>query len=168
MTRKTLLERLDDLVGWTGIPALSQQPPRRRQVRWPATVALVLAFGGAITATVQGFSSSGYWIGYAALMAGFSIGNFTSIFGPLKPPASLVERVDEWDRSARAQAYLVTFSVFAATAFVGLFAMLWTIAYVPNSLSAKPVLILLFLLMTILTTTPTAYASWRWRWDDDR
>ncbi|MCP4028162.1 MAG: hypothetical protein GY736_17905 [Sphingomonas sp.] len=168
MTRKTLLERLDSLVGWTGIPALSQQPPRRRPLRWPATVALVLAFGGAIIATMQGVISNGYSIGYAALMVGFAIGNFTNIFGPLKPPASLVERVDEWDRSARAQAYLVTFGVFAATVFVGLFVMLWAIAFAPTSLSAKPILILLFLLMTILTTTPTAYASWRWRWDDDR
>lgn len=168
MTRKTLLERLDDLVGWTGIPALSQQPPRRRPLRWPATLALILAFGGAVIATVQGGASNGYWIGYAALMVGFSIGNFTNIFGPLKPPASLVERVDEWDRSARAQAYLVTFGVFAVTVFVGLFAMLWALAFAPASVSAKPVLILMFLLMTILTTTPTAYASWRWRWDDDR
>lgn len=168
MSRKTLLERLDDLVGWTGIPALSQQPPRRRPLRWPATLALVLAFGGAIIATAQGIASTGYWIGYAALMTGFAIGNFTNIFGPLKPPASLVERVDEWDRSVRSQAYLVTFGVFAVTVFVGLFAMLWALAFAPTSLSARPIVILLFLLMTILTTTPTAYASWRWRWDDER
>jgi len=167
MTRKTLLERLDGLVVWTGIPALSQRPPRRRPLRWPATLALMLAFGGATIAAVQGFTGKGYWIGYAALMAGFAIGNFTNIFGPLKSPASLVERVDEWDRSALAQAYLVTFGVFAVTVFVGLFAMLWAIAFAPTSLSAKSILILLILLMTILTTTPTAYASWRWRWDEN-
>lgn len=156
MTRKTLLERLDDLVGWTGIPALSQQPPRRRPLRWPATIVLVLAFGGATIATVQGVTGNGYWIGYAALMTGFAIGNFTNIFEPLKPPASIIERVDEWDKSARKQAYLVTFGVLAATVFVGLFAMLWTLAFSPAALSAKSIFILLFLLMTILTTTPTA------------
>lgn len=168
MSRKTLLERLDDLVGWTGIPALSQRSPRRRPLRWPATLALVLAFGGAVVATALGIDSNGYWIGYAALITGFSIGNFTSIFGPLKPPASLFERVDEWDRSVRSQAYLVTFGVFAATVFVGLFAMMWAVAFGPISLSLRHISILPFLLMTILTTTPTAYASWRWRWDDDR
>lgn len=165
MTRKSPLERLDDLVFWTGIPALSQQPPRRRSLRWPATLALGLAFGGAVTAIEA--TGKGYWIGYAALMAGFSIGNFTNIYGPLKPPASVIERIDEWDRSARSQAYLVTFGVFAATVFASLFALLWVVAFAPSSLSPKPIMILLFLLMTILTTMPTAYASWRWRWDDE-
>ena len=168
MIRKTFLERLDDLVSWTGIPALSQYPPRRRPLRWPATLALVLAFGGAIAAMALGVNTKGYWIGYTVLMIGFSIGNFTNIFGPLKPPASLFERADEWDRSVRSQSYLVTFGVFAATVFLGLFAMMWAVALVPTSLSLRQFSILVFLLMTILTTTPTAYASWRWRWDDDR
>lgn len=168
MSRKTSLERLDELVCWTGIPALSQRPPRRRSLRWPATLALVLAFGGAITTMAIGATGKGYWIGYIVLMTGFAIGNFVSIFGPVKPPASLVERVDEWDRSVRSQAYLVTFGVFAVTVFAGLFAMLWNITIAPSTSSARQVLTLIFLLMAILTTTPTAYASWRWRWEDDR
>lgn len=164
MTRTTPLHRLDHLVRWTGIPALSENPPRRRPLRWPAASALVLAFGGAAGAAATGFAGRGYWLGYGALITGFTVANIVNIFGPLKPFGAFAERVDEWDRQIRSKAYLAAFALFALTTFVGLLTLLATVVYTPAATSMA-ITVLMFLLMTVIAATPTAYASWRWRWD---
>ncbi len=46
MTNQRFFARLDTMVEWTGIPALAKGTPKRRPLRWPATLALALAFGG--------------------------------------------------------------------------------------------------------------------------
>lgn len=165
MTRKTLPARLDDLVRWTGIPAMTEQPVRRRPLRWPSTGSLVLAVGGFVQMASSGMIGRASWIGYAVLMLGFTLGNFMKIYGPLKPFGS-IERVDEWDRATRARSYLVTFAVFAATTFVGLAMLLWGVGLNwPVAAIGRGTMALFFLLATIAAALPTAHASWTTRWE---
>ena len=167
MRRKTRLERLDDLVRWTGIPALSEQPPRRRPLRWPATLALTLALVGYATMAAVEFAGRTSAIGNAALMVGFATGVFMKIFGPLKPYGTVIERVDEWDRAARARSYLFTFVAFAVTTLVGLMLILATLALTQSiEATGQAIMALFFLLMTIISAMPTAHASWKWQWHD--
>lgn len=166
MTRRTLSERLDDLVRWTGIPALTEQPVRRRPLRWPSTMALVLAGTGFVVAMAHtGGTGRASAIGQAVLLCGFALGNVMKIHGPLKPFGS-IEHVDEWDQVTRARAYLFTFAAFAAVTFAGLAVLLaggamnW-----PTDAIGRGAMALFFLLATIAATLPTAHASWTVRWE---
>lgn len=167
MTRRTLAELLDDSVRWTGIPAMSERPVRRRPLRLPSTMALSLAGAGFATMAASGFAGRLAAIGYAILMIGFAIGVFVRIFGPLKHFGTVNEQVDELDRAVRARAYLVTFAVFAATTIVGLFAIMATLALGQSvETTGRATMALFFVLMTILSALPTAHASWSWRWEN--
>lgn len=168
MSDKTIPERLDDLVLWTGIPQLSQQPPRRRPLRWPATIALLLAVGGFATMATSNFSGHAYGASEAAMMIGFAIAAFVQIWGPLKPFGAFNEHADEWDRTVRARSYLVTFAAFAVVTMLGIGVLLQLVVLYPLAPTAieRGLDGLLFTLLTIGTATPTAYASWRWQWRD--
>lgn len=169
MTRKTVPQRLDALVGWTGIPDLAQHPPRRRPLRWPATLALILAFGGVALSLTQGMRTPLAMAGYGLEMLGFAIASFVKILGPLKPCGS-AETADEWDRMVRARAYLWTFAVFGVTTMVALFLLMAGLAFDwPKRALMQGGAQTLFLLFTILSATPAAQASWavRWHQDDD-
>ncbi|WP_375395664.1 hypothetical protein [uncultured Sphingomonas sp.] len=138
MNHKTIPERLDDLVLWTGIPQrtpqISQRPVRRRPLRWPATIALALAIGGFATMVAGGFSGRAFWPSKAAMTIGFVIAVFVQIWGPLKPFGALNEQVDEWDRTVRARSYLVTFAAFAVVTMLGIGVLLQlAVLYPPAS-----------------------------------
>ena len=170
MTDKTTLQRLDALVGWTGIPALSQHPPRRRPLRWPATIALALAFAGIALSLSRGMQTPLALAGYGIEMLGFALAMVVKIVGPLKPYGG-TEKTDEWDRAVRARAYLWTFAVFAITTMLALFALMAGLALDwPKPALMQGAAQTLFLLFTILNATPAAQASWavRWQQDDDQ
>ncbi|WP_426255297.1 hypothetical protein [Sphingomonas sp. DC2300-3] len=170
MTDKTPLQRLDALVGWTGIPALSQHPPRRRPLRWPATIALALAFAGIALSLSRGMQTPLALAGYGIEMLGFALAMVVKIVGPLKPYGG-TEKTDEWDRAVRARAYLWTFAVFAITTMLALFALMAGLALDwPKPALMQGAAQTLFLLFTILNATPAAQASWavRWQQDDDQ
>lgn len=158
MTRKPLLNRLDDAVRWTGIPAYAEGAPRRRPLRWPSTIALALAVGGFGVAISE---PERPWIGYAALVMGFVLGVFMPIFGPLKPWGG-TESVDERERAVRAKAYLIVSSAFAATAFIGLWLIVWRSFTSRASIDALrwSTIDLVFLLAATYTAGPTCFASW--------
>lgn len=154
---KTILERLDDSVRWTGIPDLAQGHPRRRPLRWPSLFVLILAVVG----FALDFGQPRPWSGYALLMLGFGLANFIPIWGPIKPWGSQ-ERIDEFDRTLRARAFLVAFMALGGVAVIGL----WLIAGISalqdwnaNTLRGT-VMRLGFLLATIFTAGPACYASW--------
>lgn len=154
MTDKTPLQRLDALVGWTGIPALSQHPPRRRPLRWPATIALALAFAGIALSLSRGMQTPLALAGYGIEMLGFMLAMVVKIVGPLKPYGG-VEKADEWDRAVRARAYLSTFAVFAITTMLALFALMAGLALDwPKPALMQGAAQTLFLLFTILNATP--------------
>jgi hypothetical protein len=122
--RKTIPQRMDDMVRWTGIPAFAQGKPRRRPLRWMSTLAAVGALAGFVVSMAGGFEGPTMWVGYSVLMAAFTVGTCLQIVGPLKPFGSR-ERVDEFDQALRNRAYLFTFPLFALTTALGLILLLF-------------------------------------------
>jgi hypothetical protein len=160
VSRKTLAQRLDDSVRWTGIPDAAMRAPRRRPLRALSTLALTLATAGLIV-MIAG-SARLQWFGYGMIMLGFCFASFMPVWGPLKPWSTLVEPVDERERAVRARAFLIALSVIAFVAVCGL----WLI--VPLSILAKwsdnmlrmAILGLAFLIATLYSALPTCIASW--------
>lgn len=171
MTRKPLLQRLDDSVRWTGIPALAAGHPRRRPLRWPATTALVLAIGGFAVLSISPASSAPepFLIGYTAIMLGFGIAIVTRLLGPLKPYGTM-ERVDEWDRTMRDRAYAFTYTLTSVTlpALLLLLPGIALLAHWDAGMWNRMIAALGFTLMAVFAALPTAHASWSFAWAEDR
>ena len=72
--RKTIPQRMDDLVAWTGIPAITQRHPRRRPLRWLSATAAGAAVVGFVASAATSFAGRATWIGYGVLLGGFVIG----------------------------------------------------------------------------------------------
>ncbi len=164
--RKSIAERLDDGVRWTGLP-YDWSNPLRRKLRWMSSIVLALGIAGFVMAFGQPRQGLGSWL----LIMCFSLGNVLPVWGPIKPWGTL-ERADEFDRALRARAFLVALSVLAATAIIGLglivglsLAQEWT-----DHTLRTAAMHLAFLLMVIYGAGPTCYASWTLRpvGDDDR
>ena len=162
MTNRRFFERLDAMVRWTGVPALAEGKQRRRPLRGPSTVALVMAaMGYAVVLASQRYA----YAGYIFLMLGMSVGNFMRIFGPLKPWGSM-ERVDEWDEATRYRAIAFTYTIISVTVPLGLILLTacanlagWDMPQLSMALVATA-----FLFMTVVSAMPTAHASWTIRW----
>jgi len=165
VTNRSLFAWLDDMVRWTGIPALAEGKPRRRPLRGPATLALVLAVIGY---AVVLWSQQRATLGYSVLIVGFSIGNFMKLLGPLKPFGS-IERVDEWDQAARSRSIVFTYMMISVTVPLGLLLLVATanLAGWDMLRLSQAVMATAFLLMTIFSALPTAHASWAVRWERD-
>jgi MFS family permease len=158
---KSLLERLDDSVRWTRIPALAESGVRRRHHRWLPIAALALSTGGLLLSLQR---PSLFWVGWGLLIAGMSIGNFLPSFGPLVPPLSS-ESVDERQRSQRRDAYLFAFVAIGIVAVLGLFALAGAAAVRDWSrdLLLREMVALTLYLLALFTTLPTLHASWKTR-----
>ena len=170
MTDKTVLQRLDGLVSWTGVDALAQQPPRRRPMRWPTAIALTLAVGGYAVNLLCGLRSGTFAIGIGLQALAMASSGFIAGFGPLKPFGS-IERVDEWDRALRTRSYMMTFTTFVFATAAASVLLLAALAFdVPRDVILRGTLATIFLLEIIVMILPTAYASWtvRWQQDDDQ
>lgn len=162
--RKTIPQRMDDLVMWTGIPRFAQ---RRRPLRWLSATSATAAVAGFLVSAVTGFAARATWIGYAILMVGFMLGTCLQIFGPLKPFNS-PERVDEFDRTLRSRAYLFAFPVFALATVAGLLLLMFMMVMRWPSASVILCLAELMLMLAALSfAVPTAYASWSVEWHKD-
>lgn len=155
--RTSMLNRLDGSVSWTGIPALARAQVRRRSLRWPSVLLLLLAFAG--FAIDFGKSEIGW--GYAMIMIAVAVSPILPVLGPLKPWGSL-ERVDELDQLLRARAYIAGLMILATVAMGGL----WLIVGVsvldnwPPEALRWTVVKFAFVLGTIFNASPTCYASW--------
>jgi hypothetical protein len=166
--RKTIPQRMDDLVNWTGIPALSQGKFRRRPFRWLSALAVLGAVGGFVASAAGGFLNAGFALGYMVLIASFVLGLVVQVFGPLKPFNSATERADEFDRVLRTRAYLFAYPVFAFVTALGLLlvmyllVMQWPRPAVMNCLGE-----LFLVLIALGFTLPTLYASWAVEWYKD-
>ena len=154
-----LLERLDKIARWTGIPKLSERPARRRAMRFLPIVTLAL---GTVGFGIILFYPDQYWFGYAGMMLCFCLSVFFPIFGPIKQAAQPNENLDELDRMMGRKAYLFTFGVISIVAIVGIWCLIGLSAYADwkREILIKAMVGLLFYLMSLLTTLPTLYASW--------
>lgn len=153
---------LDDLSRRTGIPALAEGRPRRRQLRWTPVIALALATAGIAIEFVSARPQLS--LGYALLIIGFLTATFCPLYGPLKPWGT-IEPVDEWDRDMRRRAFLVGFASMAVAGLI----LFWGIAAAAALANWQGSDIALratgcaFFLMTLYGAVPTLYASWATR-----
>lgn len=167
--KKTILDRLDDSVRWTGLAEVAQARPRRRHLRWLPVVALTTGTAGMLTVITwpQGYH---YFIGHAGVIFGFLIGSWLPLFGPLKPWGTL-EAVDEFDRALRRDAFFVGFATISIVAFLGIWLLVGVT--VTEGLTRDALLRAMtsfgLYLLSLYSAVPTLYASWTTRpiIDDD-
>ncbi len=154
----SLLERMDRLVLWSGIPRVLENRLRRRHLRWLPLVMMTFATVGLLTILLR---PSSYWVGYAMLMVAYFIGNFVPMVGPVVPLLAN-EDVDERERTSRRNALLVGFGTISAVAFVGLFVLiaLTVLQNWPLHTLLRAMMALAFYFLVIYATVPTLYASW--------
>lgn len=117
---KPLTEHLDDFANSTGLPKLLAYQPRRRPLRGLAIASLLL---GTIGMGVGLIGTHWYWIAEALLMIAFALSVWLPIFGPIKPWASTLERIDEYDEAVRSRAYLAALPAILIAGAFGLFAL---------------------------------------------
>lgn len=155
----SILETLDKMTKWTKIPELVEGNFRRRRMRFLPVATLSFASIGLVFILL--FTEK-YWIGYAALMLSFGVGNFLPLYGPVKHPANPHDNVDERDLKLRRDAYYVTFSVICVVAILGIW-MFVGLAFLrewPREVLIRAMIALSFYLMCLVSTMPTLYASW--------
>jgi hypothetical protein len=117
---KSLNQRLDDLANSTGVSKLVAYQPRRRPLRGLAILSLLLGATGLIIGLI---GTDWYWTAEALMMVGFFLSGWLPLFGPVKPWASMRERVDEYDEAVRSRAYLVALPAILIAGAFGLFAL---------------------------------------------
>ena len=155
----SILETLDRLTKWTKIPELVEGNVRRRRMRFlPAATLLIASIGLAI---ILLFTEK-YWLGYAALMLSFAVGNFLPLYGPVKQASNLHDNADERDLMLRRDANYVTFFLVSALAIIGIFAVpgLALFKEWPREILIRAMMALGFYLMCLVSIVPTLYASW--------
>jgi len=160
---KTVSQRLDDMVEWTGIPAMQrrfeQGEVRRYRLRlWPIAV-IIIGTGGLLLGL---FDPDRYFLGHGLVMVAMMGSLGLPIFGPVKPWSS-PSLVDEYDRRVRRDAYLVTLSIVAAGALIALFGLglRAQIAEWPRDTLVRAMQIASVYLVVLLGSLPTLHASWR-------
>ena len=150
-----------------GHSRLAAGHPRRRPLRWLSAAAAAAALGGFVASAAGGFVGPSRWIGYAAVIGGFSIGTLLQIFGPLKPFNS-GERVDEFDRALRARAYLFAFPWFALATVLGLMLLMYMMVMQwPREALMLSLAEFMMMLVALGSSLPTVYASWSVQWEKD-
>lgn len=164
MKRKTIPQRLDDSVRWTGIPTVMEafdkgDGRQRRHLRWLPILAMLLSMLG----TIVWFSWGRPQItGPILYGSGFFISIWLPLFGPVKPWGSLT--MDEYDREVRRSAFLFTYAVstiFSLFAFVAIGIALRegaTDRQLGYALALAGGWLLIF-----QGTPPTLWASWKTR-----
>ena len=152
---------LDAAADRTGIPALARHEVRRRHLRWVPVVALALAIGGWGWGLAQPGAAR---IGYGLITAGFAIGVFLPIFGPIKPWGES-KRADEFDRQVRQRAFLYGFATVSFAAFLGIWLLLgltllgnWSRDTLIGQLGNFA-----YMLFVLYLAVPTLHASWATR-----
>lgn len=161
-TGKSFAARMDDLAELTGIPRLSSQlsqdHQRRRNLRWPSMIALVLAtIGFGLTIIMP----DRIFIGTTMLWIGEGIALFLTWFGPVKPWGATTG-VDERDRQLRRDAYFAALVTATGAAIFGLIGMagLALLQGWNRWILIVEMGMLAFYLILLCSIVPTLYVSW--------
>lgn len=163
LTNKAIFEALDAAANRTGIPAYAQGKPKRRHLRWLPIAAIGVATIGMVI--MLGWTDfRALWLGNSVVMLGMVLAILLPMFGPVKLWAS-GERVDEFDREVRRNAFLATFACVSVVAVCGIWLTLglalvdnWNRSVLLQILSAFSLY-----LVTLYSAVPTLHASWATR-----
>jgi MFS family permease len=161
-SKKSMLQRLDALFLWTGLPQRIPSDKRLwvrplRRLRWIPLLVLVMQTAGiAWIFTVPGK----YGAGFAAMLPGAIIGGILPAFGPLRAPFG--EEADEREKNLRRDAYLMGFGAISVAAIFGIFllAFLSTLGGWRHDLLFMAMIALTYYLVCLFSIVPTLYASW--------
>jgi hypothetical protein len=163
LTNKRLFEALDAAAEPTGIPAYISGKVRRRHLRWLPVLAIGLASGGmALMLAFVGWRER--IAGNVVLMLGFAVAMLLPILGPVKPWGG-PERVDEFDRATRRDAFLTGFASVSFAAVLGIWLSI-ALALLGNWNRESLIQVLCaltFYLLTLYSSVPTLHASWATR-----
>jgi hypothetical protein len=163
--RKTLLQRIDGLVEWTGIPRFARRETRMRRLKWLPIAVLLLATAGLVV--VIGWGMQYYWLTTAILIVAGSVAGVLQQLGPLRRDADS-EREDEREQDWRRCASGAAFTTVSIVVMIGIGSLgLWTIISAILGWSSASQLdlgcvLLAFVvyLLFLLAIVPTLYASW--------
>lgn len=162
---KTVPQRLDDMVEWTGIPAMQRRfergEGRRYRLRVLPIAVVIIGTGGLLMGL---FDPDRYSLGQGLVTMAMVPGLLLPVFGPVKPWMD-PSPVDEYDRRVRREAYLFTLSIVAAGALIALFGLglRAQVAEWPRDTLVRAMQIAVLYLMTLLGSLPTLHASLKMR-----
>jgi hypothetical protein len=158
--QRSLLQKMDRLVRWTGIPAVSQRgvvEPRR--LRWWPLVPLAIGFG-LFFGLILRRDPAPWAVSSLSVLTVFTLS--LSFCGPMRPPPAQRPGFDERESALRRNSYLAG---FIAVAIGSLFSFLLLMGLL--MLSDWPRLslfmqcgALITLLLQLFITVPTLHASW--------
>ena len=156
-----LLEGLDAAAERTGVPGLVTRMPRRRHLRWLPVAALSC---GAVGIGLGFVRADLLTPGYALVAIGFALSVVLPLIGPVKPWGG-PDKVDEFDRAMRSQAFLVTFASISVVAVLGIWLIvgLGLLGGWPREILIGQISALSLYLFTLYSAMPTLYSSWTTR-----
>ena len=166
--KKTLIDRLDNMAEWTGIPQLHERSRlnliRRRRMRWLPIAALLMATTG--MAAILLFPNK-YWLGLVGLMMSQLVVPFLAKFGPLKPllgpfNPNPFDVATESEKALRRNAYLVCFAVASGVALLGILLLIGLTLWQdwPRNLLLQAMAYFFIYIIVLIMIMPTLFASW--------
>ena len=114
--RKSVLQCLDGLVEWTGIPRLVRRERRMRRFKWWPIVLLLAATAGlALEVVVPRLPSFGLLLMTFIQIASAGLAQL----GPMRPKELMLD-IDERERSWRTRSNLFAFAAVGVAAWIGI------------------------------------------------
>jgi len=166
--RKSVLQRMDVLVGWTGIPRFARQETRMRRLKWTPVLLLLFATAGLFLSLIAAFPP--LWLSTLQTFP-ISLGVLVAQLGPMRPKDPMLDS-DEREASWRIRSNLFAYGAVALVAWIGILAagivVLWSDLVQHPVLPSNqiPGLVGYWLvafacyLMVLFITLPTLHASW--------
>lgn len=176
MKSRSILSRLDDALGWTGIPArvadeMSEDPSidrKHQPLRWAPLLVIAFSCVLLIFCLVWPLQLDEISAGaVVSIMTGLVVSVMAGVLlihtsGPLGKPAG---EDDEREAALRKDSFLFCLGLLAALNGLGQ-PILLLVSHWQNWQAAQSVLVVFCLLLlnaTLLVTLPTLYASWNIR-----
>ncbi len=169
--RKNLLQRMDGLIEWTGIPKLCRVNENKtvRRLKWmPAILILIATVALMLAVAVPAYP----WVGLIAMVFPQSLSAGIAQLGPMRPKNALVEDVDEREQAWRSRSNMFTYGAIALVAWIGLIAIGgfavwsglegWAIPAPNSPLYVFGLWLITFAnyLLVLFAALPTLHASW--------
>jgi hypothetical protein len=168
---RSVSQRLDGLIAWTGIPRLAARRIKPRRQRWSSVLVIVLA---SLVLLFCWTTDSSWKMSIAlGLMGSFgAVAVAIREFGPLRTKA-LAETEDERENLWGSRSEMVGFAVVAIVAMIGVFGAALALLFFSlrnmtvtgsTKIDALPIAIGLIgfgqYLLLLLMVVPTLHASW--------